>query len=212
MKTPSPHRSPFLAVVSAATLLSLVSLSAAVPSESLPGTPPHSNPSTPDAPIPSRPAEEFKSPNTPPSRATERVLSNVSIWSSEAVRLSDIASDRAASSEVRSFADQVASACRALSQEVNQNANNKNVIVPTGRDANETAEESERWNKKDAGEFDNDYIKRTVRIHRDTITAFEDYIGNKDADPEISAVAQKHLPSLRENLRQAESLHAQGDR
>jgi len=207
-----PQARSFLLGATAATAL-LVTAPAVLAfgqSDPLPGAPPpNTQPAPPEAPAPpSRPAEDFPSTTATvmPSRATERVLGEISMLSGEAVRLSQIASQRASETQVRTFADQVGSSCRALEQEIDQMALNKNVNVPTGKNANEAFEEEDRWQRKNARDFDADYVKRAVKIHRDSIDALQDYVDDKDADAEVAAIALKHLPALRENLRQAESL------
>lgn len=194
-----------LGLIGAGAFASAVHLAAALPPEPLP-QPPYSQPTMPDAPRPTRPAEGFPSVTDPVqlSRASERVIARGSILSGEAVRVSEVASRRANSSSVRSFADQVESTCSSLEQEINQIAANKNVTVPTGG----SSDENERWQRKNAENFDADYLKRTVKICQDAIDLFEDYVKDSDTDPEIAAVAQKHLPGLREHLRQAESLQS----
>lgn len=212
MKTLHHFPSRRFGAATAAMLMGCALLTGIAQSEPIPGQPPHSNPTLPEAPTPTRPAEEFgSSATTMPSRATERVLANISMLSGEAVRLSQVASQRAANSQVRSFADQVNSSSRALEQDIDGIAINKNVTVPTGKKANELAEEGDRWSRKDADDFDEDYVKRTVKIHEDAIEEIEDYLDRKDTDAEISALAQKHLPALRQNLSQAQTLRRQLD-
>lgn len=180
-------------------------------SDPVPSNPPGTHPALPRPPLPSRPSEDFKTvTNSTPNRATERVLAKVSMASSEALRLSQIATERASNAQVRSFADQVTSSSQALEQEIDQIAISRNVTVPTGKEANDMAVEDD-WRKKDARDFDEDYIRRTVKLHQDAIDALEDYAQERDADPEVAAIAQKHLPSLREHLRQAQSLRRQVD-
>jgi putative membrane protein len=211
--TPLHHPRPFLRTAGAILIAQAAMLTASAQSDPMPGPPQPPGQSPVNPSLPSRPAEDFSSPTAParPSRASERVLVKVAMLSAEGVRVSQVASQRANRAHVRSFADQVTSATRSLEQEIDQLAINNNILIPTGRDAEALASEEERWQRKDADDFDEDFVKRAVKIHRDTIEAFEDYVEDRNTDPAIAAVAQRYLPTLREHLRQAENLNSNLD-
>jgi putative membrane protein len=217
----NPHRrTPLLDAIGAYAMLSVAAL-AALPSSLPQSDPIPSNPTNPLNPspnelpnrLPTRPAEGFKDtgPTTMPSRATERVVGDVSIATSEANHISDIASQRAAHEEVRQFAQQVYRTTQALEQELDQLALSKNVAIPTGRTSADMADDEEKWRRKDGEDFDEDYVQRSIKLHKDAIEALEDYAKDDDADGEVAAFAEKHLPVLRDHLRQAEALKRQVD-
>lgn len=207
----SPLRIAFRPTSSLALLAGFSALAFATPRlDALPAQPPGGQPSTPDAPIPSRPAEDFQSqaPGTQkPSQASERVLVQVSALGLESTRLSELAARRAAYAEVRDFAGQVTQSSQALVEEVDRVAALKNVSVRP--DSDPAAERAER---KEGRAFDEDYLRRTRRLHEDAIAALEDYIHGKDVDPQIAALADQHLPGLHQHLRQAENLDEQVSR
>ncbi|MEJ1974236.1 MAG: DUF4142 domain-containing protein [Lacunisphaera sp.] len=202
----NPTHSSRIPVAGLALLLGLTTLPVTAQSGPVPGNPPHDQPSTPNAPLPSRPAEDFKnrSPAAPaaPSEASERVLVEVARLSAETNRLSQIATDRAAHVEVRDFAGEVTSSSQALTDEIKRMAAARNVAVHP----DQAAAEDEQWEKKAADRFEESYLQRACLLHEGAIAVLEGYAGNKEADPEIAAVAKRHLPGLHKHLRQAENL------
>jgi predicted outer membrane protein len=202
----SPPRIAFrltssLALLAGVSALAIVSARA----EPVPGQPPGEQPSTPDAPLPSRPAEDFKSQSPgaekKPDRALVRVLVEVAAASTESNRLSQLAARRAAHVEVRDFADQVTHASQTLVEEIDRIADARNVSVRSN-----AAGQEEEWDAPSGQAFDESYLRRTRRLHEDAIAALEEYTGHTDADPQITAFAEQHLPGLHRHLRQAENL------
>ncbi len=146
-----------------------------------------------------------------PSRDSEKFITKVSMLTSEQLRLSQIAAQRATNTQVRSFAQQVETSTHDLQQEIDRIAQTKNVIVPTGKTAQDAADDERKWQNKDGKDFDEDYVERIIKIHQDAVDTLAGYSGDKDADPEIAALAGKHLPTMREHLRQAQSLKDQAN-
>ncbi len=213
MKHHSPLRSGFFAVCASAALgLAALSINAQT------NPPPPNDPALPNDPA--RPARDPALPSTdlqttaPVNKATrhnEKFISKISMLSGEQARISQIASQRAADAQVKSFAEQISTHCKGLEQEIDQLALSKSVIVPTGRSSSYDANDEQKWQNKDAKDFDGDYMKRVIKNHKDSIDTLEDYSKDNDSDPELVAFAQKHLPTLRSQLTQAESLKTQVD-
>jgi len=204
-KNPSVPRIAFRPSSSLALLVGVSLFAVAAVAEPVPGQPPGDHPSTPNAPMPSRPAEDFKSEARPqPSRASERVLVEVAGLSVESSRLSELASRRAAHADVRDFADQVTHASQALVEEIDRLAAAKNVSVRPDPDAVDA-----QADRKTGAAFDEDYLRRTRRLHEDAIAALEEYASGKDTDPQITAMAEQYLPGLHRHLHQAEDLDEQ---
>lgn len=207
MKTPHPTRPSVLRAACAAALVGFAPLPALaqVNSPHLRPVPPPTVPSEP------RPHEGFQAvdPKPFPNREVERFISKVSMLQSEEAQISAIASQRTANDQIRTFAEQVRKASQNRDQELAQLAQARRILLPTGRDGNDLAEEGERWQQKGARELDEDYVRRIIRLTRNSITTLEDYAKEVDADPELAAFAQKHLTALQESLRQAEALEKQ---
>src|SRR6187402_747671 len=163
-----PHSAPRIAfrLASSVALLAGVSALALGPTlaEPVPGQPPGEQPSTPDAPLPSRPAEDFKtqSPGAEkkPDRAIVRVLVDVAAASTESNRLSQLATRRAAHAEVRDFADQVTHSSQTLVEEIDRIASARNVSLRP-----DAAGDEDEWDAKSGQAFDESYLRRTRRLH-----------------------------------------------
>jgi predicted outer membrane protein len=145
-------------------------------------------------------------PNGLPGRSTEQVINKISQLTSEQLRISQIAASRATSTQVRTFAEQIQTASQDLQQEIDRMAQSKSILPPTGRSSADAAESEREWQGKDTRELDVDYIDRVTKIQRDAIDTLEDYADDKDMDPEVVTFANRHLPAMREHLRQAERL------
>lgn len=211
MKQPYPTSSSIGRAACAAALLSFAALAATA--QVYQDRTSRSNDLPPTQPKDPALADDYQARDaTPiPNRKSEKFINKVSMLTTEEARLSVIAAQRAADEQVRTFAEQLRLSNQAREQELAQIAQSRSVALPTGKDANDLANENEEWNKKDAKDFDEDYVHRVIRIQKNAIDTLEDYAKADDSDPELSAFAQKHLPGLRETLRQAEGLEGRVD-
>jgi predicted outer membrane protein len=211
----NPRRSlSFPRVVGAAAAAGLLALSAAGQAFPPPIVPPSNPPAIPEpiTPPPDNITNDVTTqPNGLPGRSTEQVITKISQLTSEQLRISQIAAARAASTQIRTFAEQVQATTQDLQQEIDRMAQSKSILPPTGRSSAEAAAEEREWQGKDARDLDNDYVDRVLKIQRDAIDTLEDYADDKDMDPEVVTFANKHLPAMREQLRQAESLKQRMD-
>lgn len=213
MKTPRLPSFP-LRVVGAALLGGLAAVTAAAQTFPPPSIPPV-NPAPPSVGEPITPPpttitdDVTTQPNGLPGRSTEQVINKISQLTSEQLRISQIAAARAANNRVRTFAEEVQNSTQDLQQEIDRMAQAKSILVPTGRSSAEAAEAEREWQGKDARDLDADYVERVTKIQRDAIDTLEDYADDKDMDPEVVTFANKHLPAMREHLREAESLKQQ---
>jgi len=210
---PRPH-SLLRGVLFAALVSGLAALSASA--QTYPSARPPKAPSDPRIDDTTTPAQlnENLTTGTKSMQAdhhTEKVISKVSELSSEQLRLAQIATQRATDAQVRSLAGQVESCNQDLQQAFDQIAQKNSVLVPTGKAGNDVADRDQQWENKDGKQFDQDYVKRVIKDTKDTIEALEDYRKVQDPNPDITALADKLLPSLRENLSQAEALKKQVD-
>lgn len=209
MKQPSSFTAFTLRTVCATAIVSLTVLSALAQADQYPTTPP--SPILPSLPAEPLPNGIQNTDATVPDRKAERFITKVSLLQSEEARLSVIAAQRARHEQVRNFAQQIRTANQAREQELAQLAQQRSVNLPTGRDAQDAAEDNEKWQKKDAKDFDEDYVQRIIKIQKNSVDTLEDCAKAHNSDPELAAFAQKHLPELRENLRQAESMKKRVD-
>ena len=203
------HSPSIIRAACVTALVSLAALSVTAQVEPTPGLNP-TPPATPGQPLP---GEDYKAGDAMPmpNRKVERFISKLSTLQSEEARISAIAAQRATNEQVRAFADQVRTASNNRDQELAQLAQSRSILLPTGKDSSDLADENEKWQKKDAGDFDEDYVQRIIRIQKNSINTLEDYAKANDSDPELAAFAQKHAQGLQETVRQAEALEQQVD-
>lgn len=115
------------------------------------------------------------------------------------VEISRVAAERTSNPEVRRFAQAIISDHEDVHEELAALAALKGVNLPA-KDAVAT-----KWTKRDAKNFDRDYIGHMVSSHDDTVKLFEKH-AREGEDPETVAFARKHLAKLQQHLHQATDL------
>jgi putative membrane protein len=114
------------------------------------------------------------------------------------VAVSQAVMDHLTNPQVRTFAQTMITDHTAANAELAVLAGNKGVTLPGPDEAI-----TEKWSKKDNG-ADKDYIDEMVTDHQEVVKLFEKTTKSSDAD--ISAFAQKMLPTLQHHLQMAEDL------
>lgn len=218
-------KEPLLPILRAAAVSLLLTAAGALAQSEPPAAPSRPSGPTPATPAPAplpeggivapTPAEDMRFPNvTQTDGESTEFINKVSMVTDESVRISQVAAQRAQAQEVKTFADQVQQSTQAIQSELGNLAQTRNILIPTGRAGGAFGGDDDgqgKWGSKAADEFDKDYIKRVVKLHKDAIDELEDYAEDGSADPELASFAQKHIPILREQLRQAEALEEQID-
>ena len=120
------------------------------------------------------------------------------------VQAGQLASTRAQSPDVKSYAGMLVDQHTKANDELTQLANAKGVELPAAP-PRAMRREIEQLGKKSGADFDKDFIKTAVKDHKKDIKDFEK--ASKDLkDPEVKAWATKTLPVLKEHLAQAQKL------
>ena len=118
------------------------------------------------------------------------------------VELGKIATDKAASPDVKKFAQRMVDDHGKANDELKTLAQNKNIMLPTAIDAKQKAK-IDKLSKMSGEAFDRAYMKDMLADHRKDVAAFRtESKSGKDAD--VKAWAAKTLPTLEEHLKQAE--------
>ena len=125
------------------------------------------------------------------------------------VQVSQLATSRAKSPDVKSFASMLVDHHTKANDELTQLANAKGVELPAAP-PRAMRNEVEGLAKKNGGDFDKDFIKNVgIKAHEKDIKAFEK--ASKDVkDPELKAWVTKTLPTLKEHLASAQKLEKGG--
>lgn len=114
----------------------------------------------------------------------------------EEVEVSRVAASRTSNPEVRRFAQNLIADHDRAFEELTSLAALKGVHLPA-KDAI-----AEKWVKRDAKSFDQDYIDKMVSDHEECVKLFEKHAKDGD-DAEVVAYARKHLPKLQTHLQAA---------
>jgi putative membrane protein len=125
------------------------------------------------------------------------------------VQAAQLATTRANSSDVKSFAGMLVDHHTKSNDELTKLANAKGVELPAAP-PRALRRQVESMGKKSGEEFDRDFVRNVgVKAHQNDIKDFEK--ASKDVkDPELKAFVQKTLPVLKEHLAAAQKLPAAG--
>jgi putative membrane protein len=122
------------------------------------------------------------------------------------VQAGQLASTRAKSPDVKSYAGMLVDQHTKANDELTQLANAKGVELPAAP-PRAMRSEIEQLGKKNGDDFDKEFVKVAIKDHKQDIKDFEK--ASKDVkDPEVKAWATKTLPVLKEHLAQAQKLQS----
>ena len=142
-----------------------------------------------------RPAKERKGGGNDP------VVMNAARDNLAEVQLGKLAAERAASDEVKKFAERMVTDHEKAYDELKQIADSKGLKVPTEPDSR-TKKEYDRLAKTSGADFDRAYMDLMVREHDRDVKAFQRAAQN-EKDPQIKDWAAKTLPTLQEHQKLA---------
>jgi putative membrane protein len=117
----------------------------------------------------------------------------------EEVAISQVAAERATNPKVKEYAQMIVSDHTGVNGELTTLAAAKGVSVS----AKEV--DVDKWNKKNAKSFDEDYIDKMISGHKDALDLFEKE-AKKGTDPELTALAAKTVSALQTHLAKAQEL------
>ena len=119
------------------------------------------------------------------------------------VELGKLATEKAASAEVKQFAQRLVDDHTKANDELKTIAQSKNITLPASIDPDQRALH-DRLSKLSGQAFDRAYMQAMIVSHRKGVSAFRaEAMSGKD--PEFKAFASKTLPTLEEHMRMAEA-------
>jgi len=119
------------------------------------------------------------------------------------VELGKLAMEKAASAEVKQFAQRMVDDHGKANDELKTIAQSKNITLPTSVDPDQRALH-DRLSKLSGQAFDRAYMQAMVADHRKGVSAFRtEAMSGKD--PEFKAFASKTLPTLEDHMKMAEA-------
>lgn len=143
-----------------------------------------------------------------PTRAPEFVAHAARDGMAE-IELGKLATARAASPDVKQFAQRMIDDHGKANTELTSLASSKNIPVPTDADA-EHRLLMDRLGKLSGAEFDHAYMQAMVSDHDHAVAKFRAF-SNRGDDPELKAWAEKTLPTLEAHERLAKETAAKVD-
>jgi putative membrane protein len=122
------------------------------------------------------------------------------------VELGRLATERAASSDVKAFGQMMVSDHSKANDELKQIASAKGLALPTDLDAAHKSKVA-KMEKLSGAEFDRAYMDEMVADHKKDVAEFrKQSTSGKDSD--LKAFAAKTLPTLEDHLKMAQSTDA----
>jgi putative membrane protein len=112
------------------------------------------------------------------------------------VQISRVAATRTTNPEVKRFAQMMIEDHESATEQLAALASTRGVSLPA-KDPH-----PDKWEKRDAKNFDKEYLEKMVSDHEDVVKLFEKQSKNGD-DPEAVAFARKLLPKMQEHLQHA---------
>ncbi|WP_434043199.1 MULTISPECIES: DUF4142 domain-containing protein [Sorangium] len=139
------------------------------------------------------------------SKADREFVEEAALGGLVEVRLGQLAQQRAASPDVKSFGQRMIDDHSAVNKRLAELAQRKGVLVPKELDQKHR-EKVDELSKKTGAEFDRAYMSEMVDDHENDIKQFEK--ASKEAkDADLKSFAAGTLPKLREHLALARQIH-----
>ncbi|MEO5961171.1 MAG: DUF4142 domain-containing protein [Opitutaceae bacterium] len=116
-------------------------------------------------------------------------------------RLAQLAISKAANSDVRTYAQQVATDQRQIAESLEALGRRKGLGNPADDDAT-TPGDFERLVEKSGAEFDREFVRLMIAAHENTLKIFEQVLSDA-RDTEVRELAGGYLPVVRDHLNKA---------
>ncbi len=154
-------------------------------------------------------AQETTRPQKAPQRADNKSVMGDQAWVTKVaqggmaeVELGKLATEKAASDEVKKFGQRMVDDHSKANDELKTLAQNKKFTLPTDIDAKHKAER-DRFSKLSGAAFDRAYMQAMVAGHREVENLFR-MESTSGKDPDVKAWAAKTLPTVEEHLKMAQ--------
>jgi len=120
------------------------------------------------------------------------------------VEMARMGTDKAASSEVKQFAQKMVDDHTKANGELTTLASSKSVDI--AMDSKKHDKMNDKFSDKAGVDFDKAFMKQMVADHKKVVREFE-HEAKSGKDPEVKAWAEKTLPTLREHLQEAQTIY-----
>jgi putative membrane protein len=124
------------------------------------------------------------------------------------VEMGELGVQKAKNGQVKAFAKRMVADHTKANQELLTAIKGKGVQVPSSRTAMHKAT-VEKFQQQDAGKnFDRDYMEQMVEDHKADVELFEAAADDEKFDLDLRSYAKRTLPTLRDHLKQAQTIQS----
>ena len=124
------------------------------------------------------------------------------------VEMGELGARKAKNGQVEAFAKRMVADHTKANQELVTVSKGKGVQVPSSRTDMHKAM-VEKFQQQDAGKnFDRDYMKQMVEDHKAAVELFETAADDEKLDLDLRSYAKRTLPTLRDHLKQAQTIQS----
>jgi putative membrane protein len=141
-----------------------------------------------------------------PSISASEFVEKVARGGLAEVEMGELGVQKATSGQVKAFAKRIVTDHTQANEELVAVIKGKGLQVPSSQSATHKSM-MDKFRQQDAGkDFDRDYIGHMVEDHRIDIELFETAADDANLDSDLRGYAKKTLPTLRDHLKQAQTI------
>lgn len=144
-----------------------------------------------------------------PNASVKQFVDGAGTSGLEEVEMGELGVQKASSGQVKAFAKRIVADHTKANQELQSAIKGKGVQVPASRTDSHKAM-MEKFRQQDEGKnFDRDYIAQMVDDLKADVELFETAADNEKLDIDLRGYAKRVLPTLREHLKQAQTIQSE---
>ena len=146
--------------------------------------------------------------STRPSISASEFVEKAGAGGLAEVEMGELGVQKATSGQVKAFAKRIVTDHTRANEQLAAVIKGKGLEVPSSRSAMHKAMMDKFREAKAGKDFDRDYMEQMVKDHKSDIELFETAADDMKLDAELRAYAKKTLPTLREHLKQAQTIES----
>jgi putative membrane protein len=146
--------------------------------------------------------------STRPSISASEFVEKAGAGGLAGVEMGEVGVQKATSGQVKAFAKRVVTDHTSANEQLVSVTKGKGLEIPSSRSAMHKAT-MDKFRAADAGKkFDRDYMEHMIKDHQVDIELFETAADDIKLDSELRAYAKNNLPTLRDHLKQAQTIES----
>jgi putative membrane protein len=124
------------------------------------------------------------------------------------VEMGELGAQKATNGQVKTFAKRMVTDHTKANEELQTVIKGKGLQIPSSRSAMHKTT-MEKFQQQDAGkDFDRDYMEQMVEDHETDVELFETAADDQKLDADLRSYAKRTLPTLRDHLKQAQTIES----